>query len=160
MKNIKSIPKAGNCSGTVGADKPFNAQLVELTSKVFPPPFGSTLVMLARHREPHPSYKTKEIHISFGRSLANDEYIVTPESNQVRITFVDNTVSTEPLIYSQKSGVATLAFDNEEGIFSGKLTNVVLLNQDEEDAELLVNLDFSAHGDVYSAGFKKNLKVA
>ncbi|MFW6749758.1 hypothetical protein ACKUG4_03605 [Pseudomonas glycinae] len=160
MKNIKSMAKAGNCSGTVGVDKPFNAQLVELTSKVFPPPFGSALVMFARHREPHPSYKTKEIYISFGRSLANDEYIVTPESNQVRITFVDNTVSTEPLIYSQKSGVATLAFDSEESIFSGELTNVVLLNQDEEDVELLVNLKFSARGDVYNAGFNKNSKVA
>ncbi|ANI54857.1 hypothetical protein PDR5_31270 [Pseudomonas sp. DR 5-09] len=64
------------------------------------------------------------------------------------------------MIYSQKSGVATLAFDSEESIFSGELTNVVLLNQDEEDVELLVNLKFSARGDVYNAGFNKNSKVA
>ncbi|WP_219097361.1 hypothetical protein [Pseudomonas sp. UMAB-40] len=161
MNSINNITRSGSCSGTIGEGITFNAHLVELKSQTFPPPHGESHVMFARQRAPGPEFTTKEVKVSARKDLANGTYTVSPDSTEVRVTFVDNTVSTEPVFYLPLSGTIDIKFDNITGVFSGKLKDVLLENQDDdEDKTLTLNLEFDAKSDISSARKNKSVRQA
>lgn len=161
MNSINNITRSGSCSGTIGDGITFNAQLVELKSETFPPPHGESHVMFARQRAPSPDFTTKEVYVSVRKDLADGTYTVSPDSSEVRVTFVDNSVLPEPVIYMQRSGTIHIKFENTTGVFSGALTDVVLENHDgDDDKTLTLNLQFNAKSDTSSARKNKSTRQA
>lgn len=157
MNRINNIIRSGTCSGTIGNGVTFNAHLVELRSQTFPPPHGESHIMFARERAPSPGFTTKEVYVSARKDLANGTYAVSPDSSEVRVTFVDNSVSAEPVIYMQRSGTIAIEFDNTTGIFSGVLKDVLLENHDDDDDKTLtLDLQFNAKIDTASARKKQS----
>ncbi|WP_283184184.1 hypothetical protein [Pseudomonas svalbardensis] len=160
MNRINNITRSGSCSGTIGGGITFNAHLVELTSQTFPPPHGESHVMFARQRAPGPDFTTKEVYVSARKDLADGPYTVSPDSSEVRVTFVDNSVSAEPVIYMQHSGTIHIKFDNS-GVFSGELKDVLLENHDnDDDKTLTLNLEFNAKSDISSTRKNKSTRQA
>ncbi|WP_411960931.1 hypothetical protein ACK3BE_14220 [Pseudomonas mandelii] len=152
MNSINNITRSGSCNGTIGDGIAFNAQLVELRSETFPPPHGESHVMFARQRAPRPESTTKEVYVSARKDLVEGSYTVSPDSSEVRVTFVDNTESTGPVFYMQQSGTIDIKYDNITGVFSGELKDVLLENQDDdEDKTLTLNLEFNSKSDISSA---------
>jgi len=146
MNTIRNLEqKIGTCTGTVNSDV-YNAGLVELTTKTFPPEHGEARVLFARHRAPGPDYTTKEINLSFSRRLPNGKYPLDPDSAAVRLSFVDASVPSKPIIYTQISGEAELAFNLITETFSGTLTNAILEHEDENESKttITLNIQFSA----------------
>jgi len=149
MNTIKNIVKqavsAGSCTGTVGNGVAFNASMVELTSKTFPLPHGEAHVMFARHRAPEPDFTTREINLSFTKELPADTYELTPESNEIRLSFADHSNPLKPVIYTQVSGTADLEFDDIAHVFKGTLKNVIVENNDDDNKKTLtINVEFIA----------------
>lgn len=137
----------GECVGTINAVEEFNASLVELYEQTFPLPHGEAYVMFARKR--NSNFTTKEITLSFTKGLANDRYELTPQSHEVRLTFLDTSDPDNPLTYTQRSGAAIIAYDPVSATLSGNLDNVVLENRDDDILkELILEIKFSAKGDI------------
>ncbi|ALI09543.1 MULTISPECIES: hypothetical protein [Pseudomonas] len=148
MNAIRNTQKFGTCTGTINSET-FNAGLVELTYKTFPPEHGEARVLFARQRGPAPGYITKEINLSFSRRLPNAVYSLSPDSDAVRLNFVDNSDPSKPILYTQVSGDADLAFNLITETFLGTLTNAVVEYEDEneEKTTLTINLTFNAKVD-------------
>lgn len=161
MNRINNITRSGSCSGTIGEGITFNAHLVELKSETFPPPHGESHVMFARQRAPSPDFTTKEVYVSVRKDLADGPYTVSPDSSEVRVSFVDNSVSPEPVIYMQLSGTIDIKFDKTTGVFSGELKDVLLENHDgDDDKTLTLNLQFNAKSDTSSTRKNKSIRQA
>lgn len=145
MKTIKNILNTNSCTGTVDSEV-FSAGLVELTIETYPPEHGEAYVLFARQRAPAPDYTTKEINLSFSRRLPNDTYVLKPDSTAVRFNYVDNSDPENPFFYTQLSGTADLAFDEDTNVFSGTLTNAVVEHEDEkgDKTRLTLNIQFHA----------------
>ncbi|MHC8372143.1 hypothetical protein ACYZT2_15335 [Pseudomonas sp. MDT1-85] len=140
---------AGSCIGTIDDTEEFSAGLVELSERTFPLPHGAAYVLFARQREPKPEYTTKELILSFSKGLESGSYELTPDSHHARLTFTDNSDPQKPVIYTQDSGTAELAYDDASGIFSGTLTTVVVVNRDDDVLkQLTLDVVFSAKGNI------------
>ncbi|MHC8391989.1 hypothetical protein ACYZTM_29205 [Pseudomonas sp. MDT2-39-1] len=111
------------------------------TKLITPSPHGAAHVMLARQRGPAPSYITKELNLSFTQGLNDGSYVITPQSHEVRLSFVDYSDQASPVIYTQVSGTADLAYDDATGVLSGTLTNVVVENDDDDDDKKKLTID-------------------
>lgn len=143
-QKIKRAVKAGTCSGTINSDA-FDAGLVELEEKVFPPQHNKAYVMFARQRSGAPDYTTKEITLSFSTGLDDGTYDLTPQAHTVRLTFADNSDPAKPVIYTQSEGKAELQYDADNGVFSGTLKSAVVENHDDDIAKILtIDVEFSA----------------
>jgi hypothetical protein len=137
----------GMCKGTINTVEKFNAGLVELYEKAFPLPHGEAYVMFARQRNEDDT--TKEITLSFTKSLPNDSYVLTPTSHEVRLTFLDSSDPAKPVTYTQRSGTAIIAYDRDSATLSGNLNNVVVENNDDDELkQLTLEVAFSAVGDI------------
>ncbi|MBN3865446.1 hypothetical protein HCU66_24900 [Pseudomonas frederiksbergensis] len=147
-QRFRQAVNAGTCIGKINTTEPFNAGLVELSERSFPPPHGEAYFMFARQRD-SVDYTTKELTLSFSKGLANDTYDLTPHSHDIRLTFADNSDPTKPVIYTQREGTAELKYDDSTGVFSGALKGVIVENRDDDvDKELTIEVDFSAKGSI------------
>lgn len=144
-QKFRQSVKAGTCVGTINSSEVFNAGLVELEEKVFPPEHKEAYVMFARQRSGAPNYTTKEITLSFSKGLSDDTYDLTSQTHTVRLTFADNSDPAKPVIYTQVGGKAELQYDADNGVFSGKLISAVVENHDDDIAKTLtIDVVFSA----------------
>ncbi|WP_223484222.1 hypothetical protein [Pseudomonas sp. A-RE-19] len=144
-QKIKQAVKTGTCSGTINSAETFNAGLVELEEKVFPPQHNEAYVMFARQRAGEPDYTTKEITLSFSKGQSNGSYDLTPAAYIVRLTFADNSDPAKPVIYTQSGGKAELEYDAANDVFSGKLISAVVENHDDDVAKTLtIDVEFLA----------------
>lgn len=137
---------AGTCVGTINTSDVYEAGLVTLYEYTYPPLHNAAYVMLARQRTTPPPHTTKEIMLSFSKTQPNGTYDVTPDTHIVRITFADFSDPVKPVIYTQRGGKAELAYDVTTGVFSGKLTSVVVENHDDDVPKTLtLDMTFSAY---------------
>ncbi|MBC3775441.1 hypothetical protein [Pseudomonas sp. SWRI99] len=150
LSNIRQRRNAigsGMCKGTINTVEQFNAGLVELYEDTFDPPHGEAYVMFARQRNMDST--TKEIVLSFSKSLPNDSYVLTPTSHQVRVTFLDTSDPARFVTYTQRSGTAIITYDRDSAILSGNLNNVVVENNDDDELKLLtLEVALAAAGDI------------
>jgi hypothetical protein len=135
----------GNCKGTINASEKFDAGLVELFDAIYPPPHSEAYVMLATQRAPGPDYTTKELKISFSKGFPDSNYGLYPDFHTVRVLFIDSSVPTKPVVYTQAQGIARVKYDTSTSTFSGEIS-VLLENLDEDTRKTLdVKVDFEAH---------------
>lgn len=99
--------------------------------------------MFARQRSQQGS-ATKEIILSFTKGSADGTYDLTPDASTVRLTFID-TDENSTNIYMQVSGKAELSVDQDTGVFSGELKDVIVeYRVDETPVQLTINVEFEA----------------
>ncbi|MGF6317285.1 hypothetical protein [Pseudomonas frederiksbergensis] len=147
-QRIRQTVKANSCVGTIGSEI-FDAGLIELSERSFPPPHGEAYVLFARQRAPQPPYTTKELTLSFSKGFTEDPYDLTPSTPTVRLTFADNSDPTKTLVYTQREGQALLKHDDSTGVFTADLTEVIVENRDDDILkELTLEVHFSAKGSI------------
>jgi hypothetical protein len=135
----------GKCQGFVNGTEAFDAGLVELLDAIYPPPHGEAHVMLATQRAPAPDYTTKELKISFSKDKPDGTYGLFAEAYTVRVLYVDNSLPTKPVVYTQYQGQARVAYDTQSHIFSGEIS-VTLENRDEDTRKTVdVKVKFEAY---------------
>ncbi|UVK85975.1 hypothetical protein LOY52_13805 [Pseudomonas sp. B21-051] len=135
---------AGTCKGTINGTEDFEAGLVVLSEAHYPPPLGVAHVMQATQRGAAPKYETKELKVSFTKGLADGKYGLLPDSTSVRVLFVDSSTPDKPVAYTNSIGIAELAFDADNSIFSGTIS-ATLENRDEDTIRNVnLRVDFKA----------------
>lgn len=141
--NTRQAARAGVCEGKLNSSEDFKAGLVELSLEQYEPPHGEAYRMFARQRSQQGS-ATKEIILSFTKGSADGTYDLTPDASAVRLTFIDSDENSTN-IYMQVSGKAELSVDQNTGVFSGKLKDVIVeYRVDETPVQLTINVEFEA----------------
>lgn len=152
---------AGTCVGTINTSDVYEAGLVELYERTYPPLHNDAYVMFARQRTTTPPHTTKEITLSFSKEQPNGTYDAASNSHIVRITFADYSVPDKPVIYTQNGGTAELKYDVTTGVFSGTLTSVVVENHDDDvDKTLTLDMTFSANKNTAMSSRSRTRSIA
>ncbi len=130
----------GTCTGTINGTEPFDAGLVVLSKATYPLPHDEAHVMQATQRGPAPDFKTKELKVSFSVDKPCNSYGLFPDAYTVRVIYVDSSDSDKPIAYTQRQGVAKVAFHSQQSVFCGEVA--VTLENLDEDTPKTVNLKF------------------
>ncbi|MCX2546182.1 hypothetical protein [Pseudomonas sp. COW5] len=131
----------GTCKGTINGSETFDAGLVVLSKATYPLPHGEAHVMQATERGPAPDFKTKELKVSFSVDKPDGSYGLFPDANSVRVVYVDSSDKDKPVAYTQRQGIANVAFDSQQSNFSGDVA--ITLENLDDDTPKTVNLKFN-----------------